>query len=125
MEVIDPADIKYIPSLPSVSILKRRIKKDYDRLFHMVSQFLNQNNLTPEKEFWKNFTNRLDSEQDKELFKKMLAEYCNYIDIIVDADKQYFPSEPLVIALILSQHKKMINLLMNKVSEHNNDLSNH
>src|SRR3954451_8086776 len=121
MEVIDPADIKYIPSLPSVSILKRRIKKDYDRLFHMVSQFLNQNNLTPEKEFWKNFTNRLDSEQDKELFKKMLAEYCNYIDIIVDADKHYFPSEPLVIALILSQHKKMISLLMDKVSDHNND----
>ncbi|HET7283903.1 MAG TPA: hypothetical protein VIW25_02785 [Nitrososphaeraceae archaeon] len=87
----------------------------------MVSQFLNQNNLTPEKEFWKNFTNRSDSERDKELFEKMLAEYCNYIDIIVDADKQYFPSEPLVIALILSQHKKMINLLMNKVSEHNND----
>jgi hypothetical protein len=82
----------------------------------MVRQFLNQNNLTQEKEFWKNFTNRLDSEQDKELFKKMLAEYCNYVDIIVDADKQYFPSEPLVIALILSQHKKMINLLMNKVS---------
>ena len=88
----------------------------------MVSQFLNQNNLTPEQEYWKNLTNRLDSEQDTESFEKMLAKYRNYIDIIVDADKQCFPSEPLVIALILSQHKKLINLLMNKVSEHNNNL---
>jgi hypothetical protein len=87
----------------------------------MVSQFLNQNNLTAEVELWKNFTNRLDSEQDKELFKKMLTEYCNYIGIIVNANKQYFPSERLVIALILAQQKKMINWLINKVSELNNN----
>ena len=91
----------------------------------MISQFLNTNNLTAEVELWKSFTNRLDSERDKELFKKMLTEYCNYIGIIVNANKQYFPSEPLVIALILSQHKKMINWLMNKVSEHNTNLSNY
>ena len=87
----------------------------------MVSQFTNQNNLAAEVELWKSFTNRLDSEHDKELFKKMLTEYCNYIGIIVNANKQYFPSEQLVIALILAQQKKMINWLINKVSELNNN----
>jgi hypothetical protein len=86
----------------------------------MENQFFNQNNYTSEVEMWANYTNRLDSEQDKELFKKMLTEYYNYISIVASANKQYFPSELLVIALILSQYTKMINWLMHKVSAHNN-----
>jgi hypothetical protein len=86
----------------------------------MVNQPFNQNNNTSEVEMWANFTNRLNSEQDKELFKKMLTEYYNYISIVVSDNKQYFPSELLVIALILSQYTKMINWLMRKVSAHNN-----
>jgi hypothetical protein len=87
----------------------------------MGNQFFNQNNNTSEVEMWANYTNRLDSEQDKELFKKMLTEYYNYISIVVSANKQYFPSELLVIALILSQYMKMINWLMHKVSARNNN----
>jgi hypothetical protein len=87
----------------------------------MGNQSFNQNNNISEVEMWANFTNRLNSEQDKELFKKMLTEYYNYISIVVSANKQYFPSELLVIALILSQYTKMINWLMHKVSERNND----
>ncbi|HEY6882750.1 MAG TPA: hypothetical protein VI278_01790 [Nitrososphaeraceae archaeon] len=87
----------------------------------MGNQFFNQNNNTSEVEMWANYTNRLDSEQDKELFKKMLTEYYNYISIVVSANKQNFPSELLVIALILSQYMKMINWLMHKVSAGNNN----
>ena len=47
----------------------------------------------------------------------MLNDYCNYAGIVVNAKGKYFPSEPLVIALILSQHEKMINWLIEKVSE--------
>jgi hypothetical protein len=34
----------------------------------------------------------------------------------VNANGERFPSESLVIALILSQHKKMINWLISKIS---------
>ena len=60
--------------------------------------------------------NNLHSEKDKELFKKMLNNYCNYADLIVNANGERFPSESLVIALLLSQHKKMINWLISKIS---------
>jgi hypothetical protein len=86
----------------------------------MGNQFFNQNNNTSEVEMWAKYTNKLDSEQDKELFKKMLTEYYNYISIVVSANKQYFPSELLVIALILSQYTRMINWLMHKVFARNN-----
>lgn len=87
----------------------------------MGNQPFNQNNNTSEIEMWANFTNRLNSEQDKKLFKKMLTEYYNYISIVVSANKQYFPSELLVIALIFSQYTKMINWLMHKVFASNNN----
>jgi hypothetical protein len=47
----------------------------------------------------------------------MLNEYCNYIGIVLDAKGEYFASEALVMALIISQHKKMINWLIDKISE--------
>jgi hypothetical protein len=76
-----------------------------------------ENILTKEIESWKGFADSLDSDKEKELFKKMLNDYCNYGDIVVNAKGKYFPSEPLVIALILLQYKKMINWLIDKVSE--------
>jgi hypothetical protein len=76
-----------------------------------------ENVLTKEIESWKGFADSLDSDKEKELFKKMLNDYCNYAGIVVNAKGKYFPSEPLVIALILSQHKKMINWLIEKVSQ--------
>ena len=83
-----------------------------------MSLLQNQENvLTEEIESWKGFADSLDSDKEKELFKKMLNDYCNYAGIVVNAKGKYFPSEPLVIALILSQHKKMINWLIEKISE--------
>lgn len=83
----------------------------------MNTLFSNKGILTVEIESWKSFANSLDSDKEKELFKKMLNDYCNYAGIVVNAEGKYFPSEPLILALILSQHKKMINWLIEKVSE--------
>jgi hypothetical protein len=83
----------------------------------LTSLFLNKDILTVEIESWKRFANSLNSEKEKELFKRMLNDYCNYAGIVVNAKGKYFSSEPLVIALILSQYKKMINWLIEKVSE--------
>jgi hypothetical protein len=85
----------------------------------LTSLFLNKDILTVEIESWKSFANSLNSEKEKELFKSMLNDYCNYAGIVVNAKGKYFSSEPLVIALILSQYKKMINWLIEKVSENN------
>ena len=76
-----------------------------------------ENILTKEIESWKGFADSLDSDKEKELFKKMLNDYCNYAGIVVNAKGKYFPSEPLILALILAQHKKMINWLIEKVSQ--------
>jgi len=81
------------------------------------SLFSNKGILTVDIDSWKSFANSLDSDREKELFKKMLNDYCNYAGIVVNAKGKYFPSEPLVIALILSQHEKMINWLIEKVSQ--------
>ncbi|MGC2426462.1 MAG: hypothetical protein WA421_05460 [Nitrososphaeraceae archaeon] len=83
----------------------------------MTSLFLNKDILTVEIESWKRFANSLNSEKEKELFKRMLNDYCDYAGIVVNAKGKYFSSEPLVIALILSQYKKMINWLIEKVLE--------
>jgi hypothetical protein len=83
----------------------------------LTSLFLNKDILTVEIESWKRFANSLNSEKEKELFKRMLNDYCDYAGIVVNAKGKYFSSEPLVIALILSQYKKMINWLIEKVSE--------
>jgi hypothetical protein len=83
----------------------------------LTSLFLNKDILTVEIESWKRFANSLNSEKEKELFKRMLNDYCDYAGIVVNAKGKYFSSEPLVIALLLSQYKKMINWLIEKVLE--------
>jgi hypothetical protein len=83
----------------------------------LTSLFLNKDIITVEIESWKRFANSLNSEKEKELFKRMLNDYCDYAGIVVNAKGKYFSSEPLVIALLLSQYKKMINWLIEKVLE--------
>ena len=84
------------------------------------SLFLNNKDiLITDVESWRSFANNknLNSEKEQELFTDMLNQYCNYIGIVLDAKGEYFTSEPLAMALIISQHKKMINWLIDKVSE--------
>ncbi|HKG31478.1 MAG TPA: hypothetical protein VKA91_09415 [Nitrososphaeraceae archaeon] len=50
------------------------------------------------------FANNLSSKEDRELFEKMLNEYYKYASAI-NAKGQPFPTELLIMRLLLSQHK--------------------
>jgi hypothetical protein len=60
---------------------------------------------------------RLDTEEDKKEFKDMLNNYYKYSMIIINSQCEAFPSKPLIIALLLSQLNKIMQLLMNKASK--------
>ena len=85
-----------------------------------MSLFSNKEILISELEAWSDFANNLTQQQDKQVFKKLLGDYNNYVDILVSNDNnRSFTSEPLITALIISQHKKIISWLICKLSEHN------
>jgi hypothetical protein len=86
----------------------------------MMRLFSNKDILTSEVESWNIFANSLTSQQDREMFKRLLSDYCSYVDVIVSNDNnESFPSEPLVTALIISQQKKIISWLICKLSQYN------
>jgi hypothetical protein len=60
---------------------------------------------------------RLDTEKDKKEFKDMLNDYYKYSMIIINSQCEAFPSKPLIMALLLSQLNKIMQLLMNKPSK--------
>jgi hypothetical protein len=62
------------------------------------------------------FANNLSSKEDRELFEKMLNDCYKYAAAI-NAKSQPFPSEPLIMALLLSQHK-MIDWLSKQTSKY-------
>jgi hypothetical protein len=78
-----------------------------------MSLFPEENILTKEMESWREFANGLKSEEDKKLFLKML-EGCQKYVIAINAKGRPFPTEPLIMALLLEQHK-MINWLQKKI----------
>jgi hypothetical protein len=81
-----------------------------------MSLFPNEDILTKEIESWKCFANNLSSKEDRELFEKMLNDCYNYAAAI-NAKGQPFPTEPLIMALLLSQHK-MIDWLTKQISKY-------
>jgi hypothetical protein len=87
-----------------------------------MSLFPNEDTLTKEEiESCKSFVDNLSLEEDRELFEKMLNDYYNYAAVI-NATGEPFPTEPLIMALLLSQHK-MIDWLTKQISKfslHNN-----
>ena len=83
------------------------------------SLFPNEDILTKEIESWKSFGDRLSSKEDRDLFEKMLNDCYNYAAAI-NANGEPFPTEPLIMALLLSQHK-MIDWLRELVSKHESD----
>jgi len=88
--------------------------------YYMMSLFSNKDILVSELELWKRFSNNLTGQQDREIFNKLLSDYQSYIDVVLSNDtNESFPSEHLIIALIISQQKKMISWLIYKLSEHN------
>jgi hypothetical protein len=70
-----------------------------------MSLFPNEDILTKEIESWKGFANSLSSTEDRELFSSMLNDCYKYAAAI-NAKGKLFPTEPLIMALLLSQHIK-------------------
>lgn len=80
-----------------------------------MSLFPNEDTLTKEIESWKGFADSLQSQEYKELFNKMLNDCYKYA-IAINAKGEPFPAEPLLMSLLLSQHK-MIEWLTDQVSD--------
>src|SRR5215203_599735 len=81
-----------------------------------MSIFPNEDILTKEIESWKSFGNSLSSKEDRELFEKMFNDCYKYAAAI-NAKGEPFPAEPLIMALLLSQHK-MIDWLTKQISKY-------
>ena len=79
-----------------------------------VSLFPNEDVLTKEIESWKGFADSLKSEKDRQLFNKMLNDCYKYATAI-NAKGEHFPTEPLIMSLLLSQHN-MIEWLSKQIS---------
>jgi hypothetical protein len=78
-----------------------------------MSPFPNEGILTKEIQLWKGFANSLKSEEDRKLLLKMLND-CHRYSTAVNAKGEPFPTEPLIMALLLSQHK-MIKWLSEQI----------
>ena len=70
--------------------------------------------LTKEIESWSGFADSLQTEEDRKLFKKMLNEVYKY-STAINAKGEPFPTEPLIMALLVSQ-QKMIDWLISQTS---------
>jgi hypothetical protein len=80
-----------------------------------LSLFPQNDILTKEIESWSGFADSLPAEEDRNLFKKMLNE-CYKYSVAINAKRKPFPTEPLIMALLLSQ-QKMIDWLMTQTSK--------
>jgi hypothetical protein len=85
-----------------VSFLKVIVK---ELVSEHMSLFPNEDILTKEIESWKSFVDSLSSKEDREFFEKMLNDCYKYAAAI-NAKGKPFPAEPLIMALMLSQHIK-------------------
>jgi hypothetical protein len=85
-----------------------------------MSLFPNEDILTKEEiESWKSFVDSLSSKEDRDLFNNMINDCYKYAAAI-NAKGEPFPAEPLIMALLLSQHK-MIDWLRQLVLKHESD----
>ena len=69
-----------------------------------MSLFPEENILTKEIESWRGFADSLKSEEDKKLLLKMLND-CQKYALAINAKETPFPTESLIMALLLAQHK--------------------
>jgi hypothetical protein len=79
-----------------------------------MSLFPNEDILTKEIESWKGFADSLLAE-DRKTFMKVLNDCYKYAKTI-NTKAQPFPSEPLIMALLFSQHK-MIERFEQQISK--------
>jgi hypothetical protein len=78
--------------------------------------FPKENLHTKEIESWRGFAESLKAREDKKLFLKMLND-CEKYALAINAKGTPFPTEPLIMALLLTQHK-MISWLSEQVSKY-------
>ena len=78
-----------------------------------MSLFPEENILTKEIESWRGFADSLKSEEDRKLFLKMLYD-CQKYALAINAKETPFPTEPLIMELLFTQHK-MIGWLSEQV----------
>jgi hypothetical protein len=79
----------------------------------LMSLLLNEDVPTKEIESWKGFADGLSSEEDREVFTKMLNNCYKYA---INAKGQPFPAEPVIMALLFSHHK-LIEWLEGQISK--------
>ena len=91
-------------------------------MINCMSLFPKEYILTKEIESWRGFADSLSSKEDKELFKSMLNDCYKYAAAI-NAKDQPFPAEPLIMALLLSQHR-VIDWLTKQISRYESLVNN-
>ena len=69
-----------------------------------MSLFPEENILTKEIESWRGVADTLKSEEDRKLFLKMLND-CQKYALAINTKETPFPTESLIMALLLTQHK--------------------
>ena len=83
---------------------------------YRMSLFPNKDILTKEIQSWRSFADSLHADNRK-LFKNMLNDCYKYAAAI-NAKCQPFPSEPLIMALLLVSQHKMIDWLTVQISKY-------
>ena len=64
---------------------------------------------------WRNFADsKLDTEKDRKEFNDMLNGYYKYAMVIINSQCESFPSKPLIMILLLSLYKKIMQRVMDK-----------
>jgi hypothetical protein len=81
-----------------------------------MSLFPNEDILTKEIDSWKGFVDSPSSSDNRVVFMKMLHD-CYKFASAINAKGDPFPNEPLIMTLLLSQHK-IIEWLTDKISRH-------
>jgi hypothetical protein len=74
-----------------------------------MSLFPEEDVLTKEIETWRGFIDNLPSENDKATFTKLLDDCYKYA-VVINSHDHPFPTEPLIMSLLLSQHKLIIQI---------------
>ena len=74
-----------------------------------MSLFPDEDVLTREIETWRGFIEKLPSYEDKAIMTKLFDDCYKYA-VAINSHDHPFPAEPVIMALLLSQHK-LINQL--------------
>lgn len=89
-----------------------------------MSLFLDEDVFTKEIETWRDFIDKIPTDEDKAVLTKLLNDCYKYsVAINSYAETHPFPSESLIMALLLTQHKfiNQLKLMMQPASKRYTD----